>query len=260
VTPIPPAPKPQQKGFLVVLRPEATPEEFRREHDRLAPGTAPGWHRFLADVGSLDASRYAGWDRYPVGRAFSSREIAAWADQRESLIAATDADPEAVPASIDALWTRAEHLMTERLGEDPTRYWPVPFVNAAVIADLAIAREVLAATEDASEREIIHLTRIVEGAGAEQEEAPTRGVLGFDVGYWGGPFSLLSDTMLYPRWHPSPEEAVPALRKIAATLNEHMLFPTAAAAMAFRQWYRGQTWAEFEEPEGEFCVACVARA
>jgi hypothetical protein len=50
--------------------------------------------------------------------------------------------------------------------------------------------------------------------------------------------------MLFPQWHPAPDEDVPALLPFARQLNEHLLFPTAAQAQAFHDWYVAHEWAE----------------
>ena len=265
---LPPAPEPQRRGYLVVLRPAATAAAFRRELERSWPQASTeaiaAWSRSLDEMHRKDPLRYAGWDRAPVGRAFSARELAAWPEQRERLIAEVEADPDCVPLSLELPFSAAEHLMTERLGENPTTYWQVRFVSASVIPDHDLAHEVLSLTDEPEEREVIHLTRIDDGSdeasGPGPIEAQARPFLGFDVGFWGGPFSLISDTMVYPRWHPGTDEALPVLRQHAAVLNEHMLFPTVEAATAFRSWYRTQAWAESEGDEGDFCIARIDRA
>lgn len=261
--PQPPSePAPQISGYLVVLSPEAACEAFRQELERLHPGRVPVWeHLTLAEMPEVAPKRYAGWDRDPIGRAWSEERRSSWPAHRTALIG-LGVDPCALPEQVGDLWSRAAHLMTARLGDDPNLTWDVRFVSPAVIPDLALAQEVLAATDAPTCREIIHLTRLESARGEVDGDlcsgSPTAQTLGFDVGTWGGPFSLISDTMLYPRWHPAPEEALPTLRTHARRLNQHTLFPDAAAAMAFRAWYCAQEWAERVDRDEEYSIARVA--
>jgi hypothetical protein len=80
-------------------------------------------------------------------------------------------------------------------------------------------------------------------------------LLGFDVGYWGGGnFSILCDAAIWPRWHPPIPDAIPDLVRHVEKLNGHGLFPSAASATAFAEWYSSQDWAE-REPEGFHVIA-----
>ena len=72
-------------------------------------------------------------------------------------------------------------------------------------------------------------------------------LLGFDVGYWGGGnFSILSDAVFWPIWHPPHSAALTELARAVHELNEHALFPTERSARAYLDWYRTQPWAEKE--------------
>lgn len=80
--------------------------------------------------------------------------------------------------------------------------------------------------------------------------------IGFDVGYWAsGNFSVLCDSMVWPMWHPPPEDVAVELARHACNLNEHVLFPTEVAAQSFREFYNTQDWAE---TPGEFEIIEVA--
>jgi hypothetical protein len=265
-----PKPLPQRDGYLVVLRPEIAYAAYAAQQLRFVPDPAPLralWNELRNALPRVDPLSYAGWDREPVDRATSERAIAAWPGQRAMLIAslaASGVDASIFPQSIRLPSTNAERLMLERLGEDPTTtHWDVRFVNPCVIPDLAIALEVLAATEDSDRWEVIRVVRIPEesrdAAATAAAEATETHTLGFDVGYWGGSFSLLSDTMTCPRWHPAPPEHLADLRTYAETLNTHVLFPTAEAARRFRAWYRAQPWAETEAWVGEYVIARIDR-
>jgi hypothetical protein len=149
------------------------------------------------------------------------------------------------PEEMERLWRaprppdpdeRAARLMLERLGPDPNIAGHVEFVNSCVLPDLGLAREVHALTGRPDDREVIRVERTSKRAAT---------TLGFDVGQWGGsPFSVILDTMLHPQWHAAPDEEVPELAAFARRLNEHLLFPTAAEAQAFHDWYVAKAWAE----------------
>jgi len=86
-------------------------------------------------------------------------------------------------------------------------------------------------------------------------EAPI-GLLGFDVGYWGGGnFSILCDAAVWPTWHPPEAEAVTELARRVGGLNRNGLFPTTEEATIFTAWYSSQEWAEKQSTD--FAVIAV---
>ena len=83
--------------------------------------------------------------------------------------------------------------------------------------------------------------------------------LGFDIGYWGGDFSLIADTLVTPMWHGAPEEDYQELRQRLSALNPNILFNNPEDASEFRNWYKSKEWAETEDREDEFCIIQVDR-
>jgi hypothetical protein len=83
-------------------------------------------------------------------------------------------------------------------------------------------------------------------------------LLGYDVGYWGGDhFSLIADTVIAPQWHPPDEDKFVEVADQLKCLNEHALFQTHRDAQSFREYYKGQDWAETEF-NNEFEIIRVA--
>lgn len=112
------------------------------------------------------------------------------------------------------------------------------------------AREVFSLLRDSSRFELLHLTR--------HEFVGSAGLLGYDIGYWGGDhYSLISDSFVAPRWHPPQPDTFHVLAQQLQCLNECLLFPSAEAAATFRSWYRTQDWAETEGHEDEFEIIQV---
>ena len=61
-----------------------------------------------------------------------------------------------------------------------------------------------------------------------------------------------------PRWHPPPPEAFATVAERLKSLTDHVLFPTAADASTFLEFYRSQDWSETEFRAGEFAIVRVA--
>jgi hypothetical protein len=112
------------------------------------------------------------------------------------------------------------------------------------------AREVFSLLRDAGRFELLHLSR--------REFVRSTGLLGYDIGYWGGDhYSLISDSFVAPRWHPPQPDIFHVLAQQLRCLNNCLLFPSAEAAATFRSWYRTQDWAETESHEDEFEIIQV---
>jgi hypothetical protein len=267
------APEPQLEGYLVVLRPDAH-AVFLHEHVAAHMPDPPAYRAWVAALrhalGGLEPARYAGVCRQPIDRWLAplteehlaeirrkEKENAADPEAWARMIRASLTEEELLAAGEQVLlppkpgWLEevmrapgspdpdepAKRLMYERLGPDPGLRWQVDYVNSCLVPDLAFARELLALTGRPEDREVVRVERAT--------EVVTSSTLGFDVGQWGGtPFSVHLDTMLAPQWHPAPEEEVPALSAFARQLNKHLLFPTAAEAQAFHDWYVAHDWAE----------------
>ena len=138
---------------------------------------------------------------------------------------------------------RARELVKRFLGADDY-VTPSP---RAFLTRPEQAFEVRAALESPTEYEIVELCTF--------PDHPKR-FLGFDIGYWGGGnFSILSDAIIWPIWHPPIEAALNNLTAFSAKLNDHILFSTQLDAQDYLSWYAGQDWAE-KWPE-EFSIISV---
>lgn len=108
-----------------------------------------------------------------------------------------------------------------------------------------LAWEVFSLLDDSDQYELLQLQR--------REFSPSGNLLGYDIGYWGGDhFSLIADSFVTPRWHPPQPDKFHLLAEKLHALNANLLFSTPNDATNFREWYRGQDWAETEGRENEF--------
>lgn len=81
-------------------------------------------------------------------------------------------------------------------------------------------------------------------------------LLGFDIGYWGGGnYSILCDAAIWPTWHPPASRSFAELSTFVRGLNDVLLFPSAAFAQIYLDWYTAQEWAE--EPADDFKIIGV---
>ena len=70
--------------------------------------------------------------------------------------------------------------------------------------------------------------------------------LGFDVGH--ATYSIISDAIICPLWHPAPADDYDALLPYYQTLNEHILFNSVSDAKAYHRYYSSRPWSE----QGDF--------
>jgi hypothetical protein len=123
-----------------------------------------------------------------------------------------------------------------------------------LVPGLSHAREVLELISSPEKFEIVEVARF---------PSRTNNIsLGFDVGYWAsGNFSLICDCAIWPLWHPPPLDVFEEVAPQLSCVNGNGLFPTAEAALAFRDFYRSQTWAETEDDgPGQLELIEVAKA
>lgn len=225
----PPDPN-QNDGYLVVLAPEAATAEWKSEAER--DGRSEDVVAYCASlrrvISTADPLRYRGVQRYPIDRWWEGE----------------------TPGE-DGPNLNARRRIYELYGPDPALQWSQPpWFDPDLLPTLEVAREILRLSDEPSRREVVRVTR---GA-----TASTTDTLGFDVGYWGSDhFSALADAVLLPRWHPCPPEQFASIEGWVRALNEHMLFRTAADAMAYRRWYLEQPWAEEESEPEQFQVMRV---
>jgi hypothetical protein len=225
---LPPHPN-QTDGYLVLLNPERALAKWqldtakrRRDTDPAKAGQWQAYFSALRDaLPSVDPSRYKGISRYPVERYAGN-----------------------LPGPNELAELRIHELYGDYF--DSRSDWQAGF-DGDLLPTLDIAREILELTDTPSDHEIIRVAR--------DDMVPGSKTLGFDIGYWGSDHSsIIADAMIMPLWHPCPEDELGALASWGSRLNDHMLFPTAADAVGYRNWYRTRSWAESEGMPNEFQI------
>jgi hypothetical protein len=223
-------PSEQSRGHLIV---RTAPAAFRwaLEHAELGVRDPQEYRdrveQLWAVLETVSPQRYRGISRDPLTRIF-------------------DGDVQSSPG-VGPDWV-ARVKVRERLGLSPLSHDWEGF-DPDLVNDLAFAREVAAATDRPGDWEVIAVEQ------EARERAPL--TLGFDVGYWGSDhYSLISDAMLVPTWHGPDPEDFEELLPHARRLNDHQLFDSWEHASAYREWYRGRSWAE-SEFDDEFRVIRV---
>lgn len=251
----------RRSGYLVLLTPRAAFNAYIEREVRAGRNPyqqADLWADAAARIPRGDLVAYAGWDRAPVRRALSERELAEWSAQRERLIRLPGMEDAVIPCDLGWGAAEMERLMLERLGEGEGAY-AGDDSQMLLIPTLAIAQEVRAAAADPSMYDIIHVARTptgVEGGGLAESGASQLQLLGYEVGTWPGPYSVIADAMVLPMWHGAPEQTREEFMKYAEALNENDLFASVAEADAFLAWYQSQDWAG-EEGGTDLVVARV---
>jgi hypothetical protein len=104
------------------------------------------------------------------------------------------------------------------------------------------ASEVAALLDAPSKWEVIHVSNA--------EMQPTPDTVGYDIGWMGSAqkYSLISDSLVAPTWHPPQPEDFEELAKESVRLNDHLLFDAPEDALAFKDYYISKPWAETEDP------------
>lgn len=124
--------------------------------------------------------------------------------------------------------------------------------NKELIASFNDAIEIYSMLDNPAGYEIIEVVRFNWGTECD--------FLGFDIGYWGSDhFSLISDLVIMPQWHPAAPEDFDELKKHFLSLNEYCLFPNAQVAEDFKNYYLSKSWSESEEYCDEFCIIQISR-
>jgi len=77
--------------------------------------------------------------------------------------------------------------------------------------------------------------------------------LGFDIGCWGGDFSIICDCVIRPEWHGPSWQDLPAVAEYVKRLNPNLLFENFAEAESYKKFYKSHRWAETEW-EDEFAI------
>jgi hypothetical protein len=217
----------QDSGYLIVRRAEA----LLRRYSALT--RSPELLKQLRDSTSfLDPAAYRGMGRWPL-------------DPYPSL------DPATIEtfrgAGIDMDSDRAARIRAcELVGDDPPEG-----DEERLLPTFEQAAEVAALVDVPSDWEVIHV--------AVAPLTPTERTLGYDLGWWGGAefYSLISDSVVAPTWHPPAPEDFEELAAEVRRLNRHLLFETPDDARAFKSYYTSKPWAETEDVEGAFKIVRV---
>jgi hypothetical protein len=204
-------------GYLIVLRGEALLRI--RSQARASRSDEDGaWLRELREAAAfLDPFAYRGMARLPLGPSVS-------------------ADPE----KIGTFHELGIDVGTDRIAR--TRFWEfitddTPLGYESLLATADQARELWRLLDDPSDWEIIHVS--------VESQRRSELTVGYDVGLWGGEFySLISDCVVMPTWHPPHRDDFTEIAEKLRGLNEHILFQTPGDALAFKTYYTSKPWAE----------------
>jgi hypothetical protein len=218
----------QDSGYLIVRRAEALLRAYSeaptRRQDLLK--------RLREATRFLDPAAYRGMGRWPL-----------------------DPYPSLDPASIEALSGAGLDMNSDRaarikvrelVGDDPPEGYEERLLPTA-----GQAAEVVALLDAPADWEVIRV--------AVAPLDRTNRTLGYDVGWWGGAefYSLISDSVVAPTWHPPAPEDFQELAREMRRLNEHLLFETPEDALDFRSFYTSKPWAETEGEHGDFKIVRV---
>jgi hypothetical protein len=221
----------QTEGYMIVLKSDILLERYAGEW---APQHNPEPLRALRSAFSqFDIAGYRGVSR---------KRLLAYPSLEQKVLNLFEAT--GIDMKTDAEARRQFRVILGDLSEDEN-----PEIDEYLISSLSDAREVLGLTDEPSRWEIIHVAR----GNAE----PGSSFLGYDVGYWGGDFSLIADTIVVPRWHPPIPDDFAEVAQALSGLNVNLLFGSSADAAGFKAFYKSKLWAETEDREGEFCIIRV---
>jgi len=219
------------EGYMIVLKPAILLDRYAGSH--VAQQNLEPLRKLRDAFSQFDIRRYRGISRDP---------LLAYPSLDQKVI--DDFEAAGKDMKSDA---KAQKRFREILGDVPCD----PEINEEALASLSDAREILALTDEPSIWEIIHVVR--------GNDRSVGTFLGYDVGYWGGDhFSLISDTIIVPQWHPPVPDDFAELTEALSCLNGNLLFNSSADAIAFKKFYKSKSWAETEDCEGEFCVIKVS--
>lgn len=138
-------------------------------------------------------------------------------------------------------WEWIRHDETDRAGR--IRLYEFVGDNSlnddSLLASAEEAEEVRLLLDTPSDWETIGVSQVTSTRNAQ--------TLGFDIGWFGGEYySLISDCVVAPLWHPPYDDDLPELGSQAKALNQQLLFDSTADALAFTDWYKTKPWAESE--------------
>jgi hypothetical protein len=210
------------QGYLIVLKASANIERY--ESIVLRDGDREAYRQHRDSFAQFDPRSYRGISREPLNGYLLPEEKR--------------------PDS--AVLNLAARLRLSEIVPETT----VDYCDDSFIKNAEDAESIYDMLEDKANWEIIGIRRDTFGN--------ERGVLGFDIGYWGDDhFSLIADTIVTPRWHgPDPEDYAELASRLPG-LNKNLLFDWPSHAAEFRTYYKQKPWAETEFEEGEFCIIQV---
>lgn len=207
------------EAYLLVERPSIAHKGYIEENQS-AQRWADNYPRFREVLRFLNPEQYRGISRNPLS-AFSVTDIDTL---RKSDLAKVDGNT-------------AARL---RMLEFPDRFPEYFDIDHILLRSLEQAVEIYSLLEpiQKDKYEIIHAS-----LNAASIESNT---LGFDIGYWGGDFSIICDCVIRPEWHGPSWEDLPAVAEQVKKLNSNLLFENFAEAESYKKFYKSHDWAETE--------------
>ncbi len=208
--------KERLRGYLLVRHPQFALRNY--EGCPFAVENKSELEKLRAAFGCIDASAYRGFDRQQL-MPFPSLNEAIIQSFRDNGID-MDSDSAARRFYHDKLAEEQAHGEIDGDGDE--------------FSTLADAREVWSRLCEPDTYEIILISVTGEASGE---------LLGYDVG-WFSNYSIINDTFVRPIWHPPDPDDYAEMNGFAQGMNQHVLFPTRAAAEQFLAWYRTRPWGE----------------
>ena len=229
-------PEGQTKGYMLVRKMRSLFADYEKT---VAASNSDCYQEIRRAMHFVDPLSYCGIGRWP---------LRPWTGNVED----AKISGEIVNPSLSEVLARQEFL--EINGEDREEWdmWPEAWdYNKELIRTLDETIRIFKCLQNPADFEVIKVSRT--------QHDSEHHVLGYDVGYWGGDhFSLISDTVIMPQWHPPVSNRLEAVAEQMHALNEFALFLRPEEASTYLEFYRSEAWGESEDYSGQFCVIQVA--
>lgn len=202
-------------GFLIVLKPEFALREYEtreiyKRNQKIISENRDNFQKF-------DITKYRGTSRFPLD---------SYVEKERKVIERFKQNGIDINANEEAkIW------MNYAIPDPEGVYY-----NHTVLHNYDDVMEIYEMLERPAEWEVIHIRR--------KEYNVNNHTLGFDIGFGGGKFSLIADTIITPMWHPVVDEDCDEVKGELLMLNDHLLFDTPEQAKMFREYYKSKPWAE----------------